>query len=444
MSWLARSLANSLRLDEVDDENDVVSEREQEQEEPKSPTRNYRQQQRHDQPHQPLSSSSSYSEEEVQGRGVKEDLDEIKQTLTRQLWGMASFLAPAPPPSSNSHPSDPAQGPGPGPFISNSIHPEPDSAHNEQGQHEVDDVAISSNQIQPYSFVEDDDPEPVGLDLEGNREPVEEEEEEWAVENAVGVTDEVLTFAMNIAMHPETWLDFPIDEEDDTDDFDMSDAQQEHAMAIERLAPRLAALRIELCPCHMSEGYFWKVYFVLLHSRLHKQDAEILSTPQVMAARAMWMQELHKQMKPEVESFRINSAYSRGISHHDDFAPLSDDAYSDDMLHRTYGYETRIADYETEKHVVESSETHFIDKSVIEENPIIKTGNKDLKCGRSSQIIIEDYDDDDEWPEEDYDLGEYSGTIRPLVNEEDISFSDLEDDDYGIKPVSSNTGSKVV
>lgn len=61
----------------------------------------------------------------------------------------------------------------------------------------------------------------------------------------------------------------------------MSEAQQEHAAVIERLAPRLAALRIELCPCHMSEGYFWKVYFVLLHSRLNKQDTDILSTPQV-------------------------------------------------------------------------------------------------------------------------------------------------------------------
>lgn len=65
-------------------------------------------------------------------------------------------------------------------------------------------------------------------------------------------------------------------------DFDLSDTQRKHALAIERFAPRLAALRIELCPCHMTESYFWKVYFVLLHSRLHKHDAEILSTPQVI------------------------------------------------------------------------------------------------------------------------------------------------------------------
>jgi len=61
----------------------------------------------------------------------------------------------------------------------------------------------------------------------------------------------------------------------------MSDAQQEHALAVEHLAPRLAALRIELCPGYMSEGCFWKIYFVLLHPRLSKHDAELLSTPQV-------------------------------------------------------------------------------------------------------------------------------------------------------------------
>lgn len=64
-------------------------------------------------------------------------------------------------------------------------------------------------------------------------------------------------------------------------DFELSDAQQEHALAVERLAPRLAALRMEFCPGHMSESYFWKIYFVLLHPRLNKHDAELLTTPQV-------------------------------------------------------------------------------------------------------------------------------------------------------------------
>lgn len=62
----------------------------------------------------------------------------------------------------------------------------------------------------------------------------------------------------------------------------MTDAQQDHALAVESLAPELADLRIELCPSHMSEGCFWKIYFVLLHPKLRKDDAEILSTPQVI------------------------------------------------------------------------------------------------------------------------------------------------------------------
>lgn len=65
-------------------------------------------------------------------------------------------------------------------------------------------------------------------------------------------------------------------------DFDLSETQQEHALAVERLSPRLAALRIELCPGYMRESCFWKIYFVLVHPRLDKKDAELLSTPQVL------------------------------------------------------------------------------------------------------------------------------------------------------------------
>ncbi|CAJ2643879.1 unnamed protein product [Trifolium pratense] len=418
-SWLARSLANSLRLDDVDNiENDIVTDSST----TTSPTNQHQQQNNNNALRSQLEQYND-EDDETQGRGggsVKEDLDEIKQTLTRQFWGMASFLAPPPPP----------------PTISN--------------QH-VDDAVISNQSSDMENgIVRGDDPDPnlntFGSDSEG------ETEQELDIQCAVGITDEVLTFAMNIAMHPETWLDFPIDEEDDTHgvfivDFYMSDVQRDHAVVVERLAPRLAALRIELCPCHMSESYFWKVYFVLLHSRLNKQDSEILSTPQVMAARAMWMQELQKQTKPEFELYGRSDLYSRdNAQHHDSTPSLLDDTYSDDMPHQTYGYRTTsssvVADNESEKYTVESFGSHFSDKSVTEENPIIKT-EKDLKSGRPSQIIIQDHDDDgdDDWPEDD---SGYGGITLPIVNEEDISFSDLEDDDYGIKHVNTNSSSKVV
>lgn len=43
------------------------------------------------------------------------------------------------------------------------------------------------------------------------------EEEALEARSAVGVTDEVLAFARNISMHPETWLDFPLPDDDDSD-----------------------------------------------------------------------------------------------------------------------------------------------------------------------------------------------------------------------------------
>ena len=102
MSWLARSFANSLRLDgDVDDENDIVLD---------PPTTSSRDpaQQQHEARENAFGSEAEEDEETQDRAGVKEDLDEIKQTLTRQFWGMASFLAP-PPSDSHSHSqSDPS------------------------------------------------------------------------------------------------------------------------------------------------------------------------------------------------------------------------------------------------------------------------------------------------------------------------------------------------
>lgn len=57
----------------------------------------------------------------------------------------------------------------------------------------------------------------------------------------------------------------------------MSDAQREHASAVQRLAPSLAALRVKL-QSDMSEEQFWIVYFILLLPRLSEHDVELLST----------------------------------------------------------------------------------------------------------------------------------------------------------------------
>ncbi|XP_030947581.1 uncharacterized protein LOC115971706 [Quercus lobata] len=400
MSWLARSLANSLRIDDDDDdtdandedeENDVVSEYPNDSDPAPSSTTKLSHQDNND---------GVLESEEAQSRGVKEDLSELKQTLTRQLWGVASFLAPPPPSSSSqSQPSSP-------------------SAHSDLRRLRFDDSAEISTKVNADSF---------GSEMES-----ESDLEERGF-GGVGITDEVLAFARNIGMHPETWLDFPIDEEEDLDDFDMSKAQQEHVLAIQYLAPRLAALRIELCPCHMSESYFWKVYFVLLHSRLNKHDSDILSTPQVVAARSMWMQELQKQTKEEAGWFSRSTFYSKDRANtlEEDFDPIPGRTFA--SKHTSSSMAT---DFETEKYPVESTELQFIDKSVIAEKTVIKTGNKDSLVGPSSKPLVQNFEDDeDEWPEEGSDFGGYSGTAYCMGNEDDISFSDLEDVDDGHVPI---------
>lgn len=418
MSWLARSIANSLHLDDDDDgaeENDVVPDRSNLD---TSPTNHYQIPPPKDDRTQ--SPPEQLEENEFQSRGVKEDLTEFKQTLTRQFWGVASFLAPPPTTHDNQQGS------------SNNLDESgaPDQSDEEDPLDSGIGVSEMSRMGSNYYPLGSEENEGEN----GNGDYGEEEEEEEGL-SAVGITDEVLAFASNIAHHPETWLDFPLDEEEDLDDFDMSDAQKEHALAIQHFAPRLAALRIELCPFHMSENYFWKIYFVLLHSRLNKLDADILSTPQVMEARAMWMQELHKQRKPESNWFERSTSYMNNHENvlQEDLVPTSSCRTPEIMSPRMYAAEPTTSpmttDCETEKHPIESTEVQFIDKAVIVEKQVVAE-DKNLLVGRSSKIQIPNYEDGyDDWPDEDSDLGRQNETAICVGIEDDISFSDLEDDD---------------
>ncbi|KAI4321477.1 hypothetical protein MLD38_034850 [Melastoma candidum] len=313
-SWLARSIADSLRLDD-----DHLGQQDQYEDDGPRPDSDGDDRSEAAVPDRSPTSDRDgegpkESSEEAHARGVKEDLEELKQSLTRQLWGVANLIAPLP--SSSVSPLD---------------------AWDREGEEE--DV------VEEESGEENDDEELV----------------------VVGVKEEVLNFASNIAMHPETWLDFPLDPDEDLDDFEMSEAQQEHVLAIESFSPRLRALRIELCPCHMSESYFWKVYFVLLHSRLDKHDSEILSTPQVMEARALWMQELHKQTKMESDwlgrSIYHMKTYSDKLG--EDFPSSPSYTHSGGLPFKSFDFETvkssmsRYSD--SERCLSLSSETQIVD-----------------------------------------------------------------------------------
>lgn len=426
MSWLVRSIANTLTLDGGDNDSNPNP---------------------HPNPNpipnpNPKGTGNSDPKPGVENggdpssptRGVKEDISELTKTLTRQFWGVASFLAPPP----QAEPYKPIK--------------EPDH-NNPDGKLQFESSSDTEGSEQKIAGIRSDFAEIGGRFKSGISKlssnvhvseftkiasnllqlgPDNENSEEFGAENdsvrgaVVGVTEEVVAFARDISMHPETWLDFPLPVNDDEDDFHLSDTQQEHALAVERLAPRLGALRIELCPGYMSEGCFWMVYFVLLHPRLNKQDAELLSTPQIVKARALLSQELKSHKKSEDLSGEgtTDPKDSDVIEHRD---PLY-------VPSRTEFYNVPVSYVESHtsemKYPDTSNEIPVVDKSVIEENIVGPEMERNVHSDSSSLLVEKDEDDGDDWlKEESSEYGVTSGANISIENEEDVSFSDLEEDD---------------
>jgi len=222
-----------------------------------------------------------------------------------------------------------------------------------------------------------------------------------------------------------------------TPEFELSDAQQEHALAIERFAPRLAALRIELCPGHMSEACFWKIYFVLLHPRLNKHDAELLSTPQIVEARMMLTQELQNRNKakqePEYSGRGTNYSNETADRPHEQNLSMPPSSQPESAPLQISAVQVALSsvpvDIEMEKHPVQSTELQIVDKPVVEEGPVNQNKNQSSTGN--------DEDDGDDWlKEESSEMVGGSGPSFPVGNDEDVSFSDLEDDDDGDVPTS--------
>ncbi|XP_071707264.1 uncharacterized protein [Rutidosis leptorrhynchoides] len=351
MSWFARSIANTFKSDDENDQN-------------------------LNQKHQQLPDDDSSPQSPRQG--VKEDLTEITKTLTRQFWGVASLLSNDPSESSDS--PEPIAGIRKdfaeigGKFrsgiskLSNNI--------------DVSGIAkLASDLLQSESEDEDDDHNDL---IDDNDDDV------------VGVTEDVVAFASDIAVHPETWLNFPLPNDDNNEDFDMSDVQQKHAIAVEQLAPSLGALRFELCPRYMDDSSFWKIYFVLLHPRLEPHAAQLLSTPNILKARALLTHELNNHSSSEN-------------------AP---DSKSESVQHPINSNEIQIVDksaIEAVEYPIKGDETLIIDKSVIKEEPI--------------EVKDDDADDADDWLKEESSENVINRVTIPIENVEDVSFSDFEDDD---------------
>ncbi|XP_062078142.1 uncharacterized protein LOC133782778 [Humulus lupulus] len=237
--------------------------------------------------------------------GVKEDLSVIGQSIGRQLRGVAAFLAPPPP--SPSQPTTAAE---------DSPESENESLDLAGIRSDLAEIGgsfksglnlLSSNSNRAVSGISrlastllqfQDKAELEDDDVE------EEEDDDEYGGGVPGITDEVLQFVTEISKRPECWNDFPLQLDHE---FSMSEAQREHASTIERYIPEFATLRLRLCRS-MSQEIFWMVYFILLVPRLSGHDFELLSTPKIVEARDVLLQKLQKNREAQAETSEVLNA----------------------------------------------------------------------------------------------------------------------------------------
>ncbi|KAL5220351.1 hypothetical protein ABZP36_025064 [Zizania latifolia] len=400
MSWIARSIAatlSSARSGDDDDHEDSPGD-----ESPKLGSRSAK-----------ASDDREDEQPDTPSRGgVKGDLSELTESLTSRLWGVASFLAPPPAPAEATEKAAGAE------------------REVEEGAQSPRIAGIRNDLAEIEGRVRS------GISMLSNANAVAEisriassflpfgsGEQEEDEDEAVGVTEELVEFVRHISTHPGTWLDFPLFINDrHADDFELSDTQYGHALAIERAVPSLSYLRTELCSTNMSEACFWKIYFVLLHSKLSKEDAELLSTPQILKAREELLQSLPTKKRlgsegPEGSSQDRNVPSTQGDNSGMSEAPSIEEPTPGPM---------RVV--EADKHPISTTEVEIIDKSVIEEELMVKN---EIKSIPSDSATREDEDQEvEDWLKDEAPVSGKTGNDgNSAGQEEDISFSDLEDDE---------------
>lgn len=292
--------------------------------------------------------------------GVKEDLSVLGENIGRQLRGVAAFLAPPPitENQSQSRPSDSSTLQG----IRNDLVEIGGSFKSGlsllSGNKAVAGFSkLASNLLQ---FQNQDD---YGDEFDG----------------VAGITEEVVEFVKEISLRSECWTDFPLSLDDD---FEMSDAQREHAFSVERLVPSFTDLRISLRP-HFGDNRFWMIYFILLLPRLNEDDFELLSTPKIIGTRNVLLQKLQTKRNAQVGS----------------------------------------------SNTLDASQKSSVVCETQEEN--IGTREKDVTkiVNATKDLEIEDEENTEQWLEEDgTDTGVSVSAQKEIRHEEDVSFSDLEDE----------------
>jgi len=137
--------------------------------------------------------------------------------------------------------------------------------------------------------------EEIEQDIENDRQKHLEEEL-----ISVGITKPLLEFVENICQYPKTFVDFPVEEsftptpqqmnsktdistptvgEQTRSIYILSPWQEQHARLILHQVKDLQKLRFKLCPSHLKEDAFWRIYFLLVRNYISRDLTKLPSPP---------------------------------------------------------------------------------------------------------------------------------------------------------------------
>ncbi|XP_039027767.1 uncharacterized protein LOC120161612 [Hibiscus syriacus] len=309
--------------------------------------------------------------------GAKEDLSVIGETIGRQLRGVAAFLAP--PPSVTAAEKGTEQEEEEELWSSDKLVGIRNDLAEIGGSFKSGLSLLSSNkavsEISRFasSFLQfPDQDDRVGHDKN------EDDDHDDDDDGVPGITDEVIEFVNKISNRPELWTDFPLTL---YNDFKMSESQREHAENIEHLVPSFEALKFSL-QNNLGVERFWMIYFILLLPRLNEHDFELLSTPEVVETRDALLQKLQNK-NAQTENCSLDASEESGKFGETIEENVSSEDRVSEIVHAAEGLEITSGEDNAEQWVEEA----------------------DISSGSSLRVE------------------------HNLEHEEDVSFSDLEDDD---------------
>ncbi|XP_052479176.1 uncharacterized protein LOC105803286 isoform X2 [Gossypium raimondii] len=90
-------------------------------------------------------------------------------------------------------------------------------------------------------------------------------------EELLGITQQLIDHVKSFTL--ETFKNFPIQDDGDIEAQtsynvrkDLSDWQERHAVLVLSKVKELSQLRFKLCPRHLKEEKFWRIYFMLVNN----------------------------------------------------------------------------------------------------------------------------------------------------------------------------------